>query len=210
MPYIKKEEREKLDHWVDNVLFHMSSIEGKDGAVNYVITRIIDDVYGNGGYAVFNRAMGVLECVKQELWDRKVRPYEDNKIRQSGDVYNEATPTERNLAWAAGLFEGEGCFYASYHEKRKDGTRIFHTLASVAQNDIGLLEQFRNVVGFGRIAIGSNQKTHYWYATRVGEAAKLLEWFRPWLSKRRIERAEELLLKESQQVIQKRGNNVHN
>ncbi len=88
MPYIKKEEREKLDHWVDNVLFHMSSIESKDGAVNYVITRIIDDIYGKGGYAVFNRAMGVLDCVSKEFYRRKVAPYEDKKIQENGDVYD--------------------------------------------------------------------------------------------------------------------------
>ena len=87
MPYVSQEEREKLDHWIDNVLFHMSSIDGKDGAVNYAITRIIDGIYGKGGYAVYNRAMGVLDCVAREFYRRRVVPYEDKKIQENGDVY---------------------------------------------------------------------------------------------------------------------------
>jgi len=89
MPYVKQEDREKLDHWIDNVLFHTSGISevSKDGVINYIITRIIDGHYGKGGYAVFNRAMGVLDCVAREFYRRRVAPYEDKKIQENGDVY---------------------------------------------------------------------------------------------------------------------------
>lgn len=59
-----------------------------DGIMNYVITRLTLNVYGVGGYAIFNRAMGVLDCVAREFYRRKVAPYEDKKIKENGDVYN--------------------------------------------------------------------------------------------------------------------------
>jgi len=59
-----------------------------DGVMNYTMTRLVDCFYGMGGYAVFNRAMGVLDCVAREFYRRKVSPYEDTKIKENGDVYN--------------------------------------------------------------------------------------------------------------------------
>ena len=58
-----------------------------DGEVNYTMTRILDALYGMGGYYVFNRAMGVIDCVGREFYRRKVSPYEDKKIQENGDVY---------------------------------------------------------------------------------------------------------------------------
>ena len=58
-----------------------------DGEVNYTITRILNALYGMGGYYVFNRAMGVIDCVGREFYRRKVSPYEDIKIQENGDVY---------------------------------------------------------------------------------------------------------------------------
>jgi hypothetical protein len=37
-------------------------------------------------YFNYNRAVGVLECIKLEFYRRMVGPYEDTKIRESGDV----------------------------------------------------------------------------------------------------------------------------
>ena len=58
-----------------------------EGCLNYVITLLTDRLYGAGGYAEYNKAIGVLECVKNEFWDRRVRPYEDSKCIENGDVY---------------------------------------------------------------------------------------------------------------------------
>lgn len=88
MPYIPVEDREKLDHWIDNVLFHLSSISKKEGAINYIFTRILDDVYGKGGYSAYNAVAGILGCVDKEFYRRKVAPYEDIKKQENGDVYN--------------------------------------------------------------------------------------------------------------------------
>jgi len=90
MPYIDREARNNLNPIIDNLLEEIPLVLGrdvKDGDVNYLITRIIDSFYGMGGYAKFNRAIGILECVKHELYRRVVAPYEDIKRNQNGDVY---------------------------------------------------------------------------------------------------------------------------
>jgi len=38
-------------------------------------------------YADYNEVMGVLECVKQELYRRLIVPYENKKKEENGDVF---------------------------------------------------------------------------------------------------------------------------
>lgn len=93
MPYVTKEFREFVDSEIDLLLEKLNKIkqnhaEGAlDGEVNYTITRILDNLYGGGGYYVFNRAMGVLDCAAREFYRRKIAPYEDKKVLENGDVY---------------------------------------------------------------------------------------------------------------------------
>lgn len=91
MPYIKAETRPPLDELVDPLVTRLLTradprIGNKDGDMNYVITRLLDRVYPSS-YTSFNAAIGVLECVKQEFYRRKVAPYEDVKSEQNGDVF---------------------------------------------------------------------------------------------------------------------------
>lgn len=59
------------------------------GELNYQITRQVLNYldYSGKSYRTINEVMGVLECVKQELYRRMVGPYEDQKIAENGDVY---------------------------------------------------------------------------------------------------------------------------
>ena len=66
-------------------LLKSQPIERIDGELNYVITRILKESYPLR-YFNLNRAMGVLECAKLEFYRRVVAPYEDIKIKESGDV----------------------------------------------------------------------------------------------------------------------------
>lgn len=87
MPYIRPERRTKYDE----VLAELTSIlktlpvEEVDGEINYVVTKILKEVYPLRYYHL-NRAVGVLECIKQEYYRRVAAPYEDTKIKESGDV----------------------------------------------------------------------------------------------------------------------------
>lgn len=74
---------------INDLLVTLKHIKCEDleGCLNYVMTLLVDGLYGSGGYAQYNKAIGVLECVKNEFWDRRVRPYEDRKCVESGDVF---------------------------------------------------------------------------------------------------------------------------
>ena len=58
--------------------------------VDAAITRLVDAyLVRRGGvrYAHLNEVVGALECAKLELYRRLAAPYEDDKLRATGDVY---------------------------------------------------------------------------------------------------------------------------
>jgi len=86
MPYIQQSRRDEIR----DELLPPDSV----GELNFLLTTFIlqylkDPNSGNGGlnYEKYNSVMGVLECVKQELYRRMIAPYEDKKIEENGDVY---------------------------------------------------------------------------------------------------------------------------
>lgn len=87
MPYIKKQEREKYENVIKEIVEILKSqpIEQVDGELNYIMTRILLSVY-EPKYFNYNRAIGVLECIKQEFYRRRVADYEDQKIKENGDL----------------------------------------------------------------------------------------------------------------------------
>jgi len=84
MPYITQERRAQLDSDIVNLVFVM---EKDHGVCNYVITRLLDLVLQPRNYADINGVIGVLECAKLEFYRRAAAPYEDQKIKENGDVY---------------------------------------------------------------------------------------------------------------------------
>lgn len=87
MPYIKEKERNRLDNPIRGILFALQDTKPEeiDGKMNYIITRLIHNLYGIN-YFHLNKAIGMLECAKLELYRRIVAPYEDEKIKENGDV----------------------------------------------------------------------------------------------------------------------------
>lgn len=79
MPYIPPEDREALE---------LGANATSAGELNYKITRLCHDylAYFGTSYNRLNDIVGVLECAKLEFYQRRVRPYEDIKIAQNGDV----------------------------------------------------------------------------------------------------------------------------
>lgn len=82
MPYVDKDTRSRLDR----------GGEPKDaGELNYAITKVIDGYLCRQDrlrYRHINETIGVLECLKLELYRRVAGPYEDVKMQNSGDVYD--------------------------------------------------------------------------------------------------------------------------
>lgn len=90
MPYIKPAKRGSLDEKIDPLIdvlrqAYYNDAEDLDGCLNYTLTRLFHALYPTK-YFHLNRAIGVVECVKLELYRRVMSPYEDKKIIENGDV----------------------------------------------------------------------------------------------------------------------------
>ena len=88
MPYIKKELRQKYSTGIHNLVQELEEIPelDRDGHINYVVTVLLKRLYRPPKYRRYNKAIGVLECIKLEFYRRMVSPYEDIKINDNGDV----------------------------------------------------------------------------------------------------------------------------
>lgn len=84
MPYIEPKLRRDWDAWLSKAPHKVVS----EGELNYIITRVILQLFPpSRSYHTYNALIGVLECVKLELYRRLIAPYEDGKIVENGDVY---------------------------------------------------------------------------------------------------------------------------
>ena len=90
MPYIKREDRPRYERLIQQVVGEFADLqpENLDGHLNYFITRLLVALY-RPSYFNYNRVQGLLECIKQEFYRRRVAPYENKKMEQHGDVYQE-------------------------------------------------------------------------------------------------------------------------
>lgn len=84
MPYIKKDRRASLSE----IISSYDSPENA-GELNYIFTILSLQYISEHGstYQKFNDVIGALEAAKLELYRRRVAPYEDEKIKENGDVY---------------------------------------------------------------------------------------------------------------------------
>jgi hypothetical protein len=97
---------------------------------------------------------------------------------------------ESDLAWAAGLFEGEGCF--SLHHKG----RTARALLSMTDEDV--VRRFHDIVGFGTVIQKTGLKPPNlpqwrWAANSRHEFERTVDLFTPWLGERRLRKAQAIL-----------------
>jgi hypothetical protein len=95
-----------------------------------------------------------------------------------------------DMAWAAGLFEGEGCFF---FEPRRAGQG-----AKLAMTDEDIVRRFADIVGIGRIFSyqpkRANEKRVYTWAVYSFEHTQaIIAMLWPWLGERRRAKARDLL-----------------
>lgn len=98
------------------------------------------------------------------------------------------------LAWAAGLFEGEGCISVP----RSVHTSAPYVQLQVISTDLDVLERFAGIVKAGNVRLQVEQKGNHkaqyrWTMARRNEVARILREFRPWLGERRGARCDEAL-----------------
>lgn len=96
--------------------------------------------------------------------------------------------TDCEIAWAAGLFEGEGCITICKRECRPT--------ARINMTDEDVIRRFHAIVGIGKVygpyQSAGNRKPYWtWYA-RQADAFVVIEMLADWLSHRRLERTEEV------------------
>ena len=85
MPYIKQEDRSRLQPLVQA----METAEIRTpGELNYLLTLLAHRFLNQKpeSYQGYNDAIGALEGAKLELYRRHVASYENDKIKENGDV----------------------------------------------------------------------------------------------------------------------------
>lgn len=89
MPYIPQWARNGLDSDIKNLADEIRGFSGakKAGWCNYAITKLLMEVYDVQDYATYNEILGILAAVTQELYRRKIAPYEDEAKMKNGDVF---------------------------------------------------------------------------------------------------------------------------
>jgi hypothetical protein len=88
MPYIDQASRKNIEPELKALIKKLQDIPADkiDGNVNYCVSRMLKGLYPPS-YFNYNRMMGVMACVQQEIYRRLVAPYEDKKIKENGDVF---------------------------------------------------------------------------------------------------------------------------
>jgi hypothetical protein len=103
-------------------------------------------------------------------------------------------PSENEVAWAAGLFEGEGCitmFQQKHHQQPQ--LRL-----SVQMTDRDVVERFCSIVECESVSPEKRLRpprkpVHVWQISNRRDVERLLLMFMPWLGERRRMRADEAL-----------------
>lgn len=86
MPYINKEKRSELEFYSYSGGYPKSPTTA--GELNYQLTQVcLNYLHTPHNYQKLNDIIGALEACKMEFYRRVVAPYEDQKIKENGDVF---------------------------------------------------------------------------------------------------------------------------
>lgn len=88
MPYLTKESRAEIQ---SGSQLNTAAVR-TPGDLNFALTQTVLAFIAqapavSGKYAIYNAAIGALECCKLELYRRVISEYENLKIKENGDVY---------------------------------------------------------------------------------------------------------------------------
>lgn len=106
-------------------------------------------------------------------------------------------PSEAEIAWAAGFFEGEG-YFSAMKRPLKDGTVRLYPYVGINNTDYDTLVRFAEIIGAGYVKTRKadskfNAKPQWrWIVFKRAEVERVLRLLEPWLSPRRLTRAHEL------------------
>jgi hypothetical protein len=104
------------------------------------------------------------------------------------------------IAWAAGLFEGEGCITLSEPIDKRNGMQHSYIALELRMTDKDVVDRFHEVVGYiGNMHYAKGQTVKHkgvwgWRCTRRADCIKVILMFWPYLGERRKARAIEIHL----------------
>lgn len=103
-------------------------------------------------------------------------------------------PTPEEIAWLAGLLDGEGCF--DFHMNSKSGRKF--PRIRIQMKDLDVIKRVKDVMGGGQICKETGRKknhstTYILRQCKRDELAVILPLILPWMSKRRAERIKEMI-----------------
>ena len=84
MPYIKPVRKEVLQPLVDQLARRCYDAGDFTYVIYALATKMLNDLGKN--YKNLSGVVGCMECAKTEFYRRIVAPYEDQKIKENGDV----------------------------------------------------------------------------------------------------------------------------
>jgi LAGLIDADG-like domain len=104
------------------------------------------------------------------------------------------------IAWAAGLFEGEGCFSRSRNRGQ--------VIACISMADRDVMERFAKIIGRGRLRKVLPRQPHHKPIYRLDLAGYdnlryLYRLFEPWLGERRKQKVEWILAQQPPPLVRR-------
>lgn len=86
MPYLKKLDRDRI---ITNLRHcQVSNVGELNFAINHLVMKLLSN-YAQLGYGELNDVIGAMESSKLEFYRRIVVPYEQGKIRDNGDCFQD-------------------------------------------------------------------------------------------------------------------------
>ena len=91
MPYTKQEDRPVYERGLAEIALAFASVGAGDGDLNYVLTKVALSwlTYHQPpySYSLRGRVLLAFGAANLEYYWRVMRPYEDRKIEENGDVF---------------------------------------------------------------------------------------------------------------------------
>ena len=85
MPYIKQIHRDEFDPDLKNLCLHIQST-GELTYCIYKLMKMLLEKHGKSSFVNMAPLLSEVECAKLEFYRRIMSPYEDEKIKENGDV----------------------------------------------------------------------------------------------------------------------------